>query len=157
MGEFLWSDLFKKLMRRLKEIMAGSTYSKSELEHVLNEVGAQLPSSLRDFYLENAGQKFHEDKFLGYRITGWFNIKAGKCKEEQIGMSFQEAFNHSREFVPTHLIPFAYNDLNDYYLIAIADGVFFLRNDMIYNESGALVKIADSFEEFINKLQPEQG
>jgi hypothetical protein len=156
MGEFFWSDLFKKLMRRLKEIIRGCTYSKDDLEKALNELGAQLPISLRTFYLENAGQKFYENKFLEYKIAGWFNVKAGKCEEEQIGMSLQETFNHSREFVPGELIPFAYNDLNDYYLIAITDGIYFLRNDMIYNEIGALVKIADSFEEFINGLKAEE-
>jgi|GEM_PF-6176852 len=144
-------------MRRLKEIINGCTYSKDELVDILNELNAQIPNSLINFYLENIGQKFMEDKFRDYKIAGWFNIKTERCEEEQIGMSFQEAFNHSKEFVPTDLIPFAYNDLNDYYLIALTDQVYFLRNDMIYNEEGALVKIADSFEGFVNGLKAEES
>ena len=143
-------------MRKLNESIGGCTYSKNDLENILNELGVSLPNSLLSFYLQNAGQKFQEDKFLDYKIAGWFNIKTGNCEEEQIGMSFQETFNHSREFVPTDLIPFAYNDLNDYYLISLTDEVYFLRNDMIYSEKGALVKIADSFEEFINGLKAEE-
>lgn len=144
-------------MRKLRETINGCIYSEKDMKDALGKMNVHLPSSLLAFYLENSGQNFQENKFLDYKVRGWFNVKAGRCDVEQVAMSLQDVVNHSRDFVPEQLIPFAYNDLNDYFLLSKTDEVFFLRNDMFYNEKDALVKIADSFEDFVNGLVVGDG
>jgi len=63
---------------------------------------------------------------------------------------------HSRDFLPDHLIPFAYNDKDDYYVVSNHQddhgSIYFIRNDMYYEENGAMKLLSDSISKFIDEL-----
>lgn len=141
-------------MRKLTELIKGCKYSEETLTQIFEEFELDIPKKLKEFYLHNSAQKFLEIHFKDYNISGWFFIKTSICNELKISLSLSEILESYKNKIPQNLIPFAYNDLNDYFLISIKDNtVYFLRNDLVYSEKGALIKIADCFEEFINELK----
>jgi len=139
--------------------LAGCSLNKNQLDSILNELNLMLPEELYEFYLRfNNSQSFRQKYHInGSKIRGWFCFETDACKNKLLNLSFQANFYHSRDFLPPYLIPFAYNDMDDYFLVSLKSSdygsVYFLRTDMYFEEDGALSFLNKSLTEFTDSLK----
>lgn len=152
-------------MKKLTEEILGHTLTSEEVVVVLKKLHLDVPEQMIDYYLVNNNQTYFEKYFVLYndnvlneifKVRGWFCMVANNEVDNLLNLSFEDNYRHSREFLPNHLTPFAYNDMDDYYVISnkLEDygSIYFIRNDMFYEESGAIKLLSESIEKFVNEL-----
>ena len=152
-------------MRKLTEEILGQELNSNQIELVFKKLHLQAPQQLFDYYLLNNNQTYLQKYFILtnngivneiFKVRGWFCIVANNEVSNLVNLSFEVNYKHSREFLPSYLIPFAYNDMDDYYAISNKSedygSIYFIRNDMFYEEEGAVKLLSGSMEKFINEL-----
>lgn len=151
-------------MKKLSEETSGQILSSNEIIEVFRIHQIEVPQQLIDFFVINNSQTYLEKFYVlsdgltkeMFKIRGWFSIIISSEIAEPLNLTFQGNFKHSRTFLPVYFIPFAYNDMNDYYVLSnrIEDygAIYFVRNDMHYEEVGAKKWLSNSLEEFVSEI-----
>ncbi len=145
-------------MKQLITLVAGCELTSPILDKILRELNFSLPDDVFEFYLRNNSQEYIEKNYSEeLKVRGWFCFSTPYCKCEFLNSDFQKTYLHSREFLPDGLVPFAYNYMDDYYLLSLRSidygAIYFYRTDMYFEENGAMVLIANNFSQFVNELK----
>lgn len=135
--------------------------TESDLDDVEQNIGTKLPEDLRNHYLAHNGGRpnprfFPFDGDL-YGIHEFLAMKTGDRNSE-----FEETYRDlalSNPYFPKGYIPFAVDEGGDYFLYDIRPGhygeVAFNQSDYFGDESRYVVKLSDSFANFIESLVDE--
>ena len=152
-------------MKKLTEEILGQKLTIIQIETVFKQLCIEAPKQIIDYYFLNNNQTYFQKYFVSskndvlkeiFKVRGWFCIVSDNEVNNLLNLSFEDNFRHSREFLPSYLVPFAYNDMDDYYVISYQSedygSIYFIRNDMFYEEPGAIKLLSESMEKFVNEL-----
>ncbi|MBY0349158.1 MAG: SMI1/KNR4 family protein [Hydrotalea flava] len=145
-------------MKDLNPLVVGCELISPILSKILTELNLSLPDEVFEFYLRNNSQEYSEKSYSEeFTVRGWFCFSTLNCKCDFLNSDFQKAYIHSREFLPEGLVPFAYNYMDDYYLLSLRSidygAIYFYRTDMCYEEDGAMILVANNFSQFVDGLK----
>jgi cell wall assembly regulator SMI1 len=135
--------------------------TERDLNDVERLIGIKLPRDLRNHYILHNGGRPNPRFFpCGDELYGIHYFFAMKTGNPNIG--FEETymdFAFANPFFPKGFIPFAIDEVGDYFLYSIRPGHFgeiaFNQSDYFGDESRFVVKLSDNLAKFIESLVDE--
>jgi cell wall assembly regulator SMI1 len=141
--------------------------TSDELEHVLDELGIEIPNDLKAHYLAyNGGNPkkylFREDDVI-YVLQEFLPIKYAPVgrRFEDVIHDLQDDLKRGCKVLPDYLIPFAIDPGGDYYCISNRQedlgSVFIFRGEHFDQPNRACKKLATSLRDFIDQMEEESS
>lgn len=142
------------MMRTLSFRRNAGNIDLPQIDEIEKKYSIRLPPDYKDFLVRYNGIYSNEDTFVKgeniYTVQGFYPIGHS---ESYTGLD--TAISISKEFLPMHMVPFAYNPGGNYFLLSVGSDdygkVYFHFSDA---EPGYEFELlANDFTEFINTLK----
>jgi SMI1-KNR4 cell-wall len=126
----------------------------SNIRHIESIIGSPLSENFKEFLKENGGLSHYERYFIDKAQTQW---------EVQKYLTYVELFKLTEEFLREYkrkLVPFAFDPGGWHFCLCMDEGADY--GSIIINRwtdhlpEEQFLKIANSFEEFIDRLKTEE-
>lgn len=134
--------------------------TKGDLDHAEEVIGLRLPADLRQHYLAANGGRPVPNALIwndeAYCVHEFIPVKHGRK-----GEFLEDVVLMSRDHLPATAIPIAIDAGGDYFLYSVAPesmgSVWFYASDYFEDPCRAMVKLANSLCEFIDRLVMPPG
>jgi hypothetical protein len=153
MEGFLWFWILNyRYMRKLTKTYQNSTINMEEIESFEREESIIIPEIYKEFIVEYQGSGVNEILYYDKSNTLWI-LNAFSEYEDMTALYKELKSGYGRK-----LIPFAYDPGGWHFCLCLDDeyfGTIYINRWTDHLPEEQFLKIADSFEEFINGLHAE--